>query len=62
MEYLAFNDSHFAIGAIKLQFKASAVVQKEQRTCSFCSLMHRAETEFMTYAVFGAHKFRSPAM
>ena len=57
-----FADDHFAVATVEFYGKALSIVQKEQGSACFCSLMDRAHAKFMADAVFGAHEFCSWSM
>ena len=56
---LSFRDRHLAPAAVEMQSEALSIVQEEQGSAFFCSLMDRAYAELVSDAVFRAHQFCS---
>lgn len=51
-----FGDGHFAVFAVEMQGKASAVVEQIKRFCSFVAVMFRTSACSISDAVFCPHK------
>ena len=53
---------HLAVFAVKMQSKASAVIDKEQWTAVLGLMMYRTHVQLVPDAVFASHQFRSSYM